>query len=79
MHVDVALAAADEHAEELRDNQHSLPDWKAYDIAGIDGAGCPGSAYSSSAMSRSHALAVFPCSEMTVSHVLGDGSGSTSG
>jgi hypothetical protein len=35
-HVDVALAAADEYADELRDNQPILPDWKAYDIAGID-------------------------------------------
>jgi hypothetical protein len=35
-HVDVALAAADEYAEELRNNQPILPDWKAYDIAGID-------------------------------------------
>jgi len=42
MHVDVALAAADEHAEELRDNQHSLPDWKAYDIAGTGGPAVQG-------------------------------------
>ena len=35
-HVDVALAAADEYADELWDDQHILPDWKAYDLAGID-------------------------------------------
>ncbi|WP_144797349.1 hypothetical protein [Halorubrum depositum] len=35
-HVDVALAAADEYADELWDDQHILPDWKAYQLAGID-------------------------------------------
>jgi hypothetical protein len=35
-HVDVALAAADEYSEELWDDQHILPDWKAYKIAEID-------------------------------------------
>ncbi len=35
-HVDVALAATDEYEAELRDHQHILPDWKAYDLAGID-------------------------------------------
>lgn len=35
-HVDVALAAADAYAEELWDDQPILPDWKAYDLAGID-------------------------------------------
>ena len=38
-HVDVALAAADEYADELRDDQHILPDWKAYNLAGIDNDG----------------------------------------
>lgn len=38
-HVDVALAAADEYADELWDDQHVLPDWKAYKLAGIDNAG----------------------------------------
>lgn len=37
-HVDVALAAADAYAAELWDDQHVLPDWKAYDLAGIDDA-----------------------------------------
>jgi hypothetical protein len=35
-HVDVALAAADEYEAELWDDQHILPDWKAYDLSGID-------------------------------------------
>jgi hypothetical protein len=35
-HIDVALAAADEYADELWDDQSILPDWKAYDLAGID-------------------------------------------
>lgn len=35
-HIDIALAAADEYSDELRDNQQILPDWKAYDLAGID-------------------------------------------
>jgi hypothetical protein len=35
-HVDVALAAADEYADELWDDQHILPDWKAYNLAEID-------------------------------------------
>jgi len=35
-HIDVALAAADEYAAELWDDQHILPDWKAYELAGID-------------------------------------------
>ena len=35
-HVDVALAAADAYADELWEDQHILPDWKAYDLAGID-------------------------------------------
>ncbi len=35
-HIDIALAAADEYAAELWDDQHILPDWKAYDLAGID-------------------------------------------
>jgi hypothetical protein len=35
-HIDVALAAADKYAAELWDDQHILPDWKAYDLAGID-------------------------------------------
>ncbi|MDL0131472.1 hypothetical protein PNP59_11085 [Halobacterium salinarum] len=35
-HIDVALAAADEYADELWDDQHILPDWKAYDLTGID-------------------------------------------
>jgi len=38
-HVDVALAAADEFADELWDDQHVLPDWKAYDLAGVDADG----------------------------------------
>jgi hypothetical protein len=35
-HVDVALAAADEYEDELWDDQDIIPDWKAYDLAGID-------------------------------------------
>ncbi|WP_141212660.1 hypothetical protein [Halorubrum sp. Ea8] len=35
-HVDVALAAADEYADELWDDQQILPDWKAYDLGGVD-------------------------------------------
>lgn len=35
-HIDVALAAADEYSEELWDEQHILPDWKAYKTAEID-------------------------------------------
>lgn len=35
-HVDVALAAADRYADELWDDQHILPAWKAYKLAGID-------------------------------------------
>lgn len=35
-HVDVALAAADEFADELWDDQHILPDWKAYKLADVD-------------------------------------------
>ncbi|MDS0299152.1 hypothetical protein NDI76_10390 [Halogeometricum sp. S1BR25-6] len=35
-HVDVALAAADAYADELWEDQYILPDWKAYDLAGID-------------------------------------------
>jgi DNA polymerase elongation subunit (family B) len=35
-HVDVALAAADEYRSELWDDQHILPDWKVYELAGID-------------------------------------------
>jgi hypothetical protein len=35
-HVDVALAAADEYSEELWEDQHILPDWKAYQLAKID-------------------------------------------
>ncbi len=35
-HIDVALAAADEYADELWDDQQILPDWKAYDLADID-------------------------------------------
>jgi hypothetical protein len=35
-HVDVALAAADEYEAELWDDQHILPDWKVYDLTGID-------------------------------------------
>lgn len=35
-HVDVALAATDEYEAELWDDQHILPDWKVYDLAGID-------------------------------------------
>jgi hypothetical protein len=35
-HVDVAQAAADRHSEELWEDQVILPDWKAYDLEGID-------------------------------------------
>ena len=35
-HVDIALAAADEYSDELWDDQHILPDWKAYNLAKID-------------------------------------------
>ena len=35
-HVDIALAAADAYEAELWDDQHILPDWKVYDLAGID-------------------------------------------
>jgi hypothetical protein len=35
-HVDVALAATDEYEAELWDDQHILPDWKVYDLTGID-------------------------------------------
>lgn len=35
-HIDVALAAADVYADELRDNQEIIPDWKAYELAGIN-------------------------------------------
>jgi hypothetical protein len=35
-HVDLALAAADRHREELWDDQVVLPDWKAYQLEGID-------------------------------------------
>ncbi|SFR59284.1 hypothetical protein SAMN04487947_2635 [Halogeometricum rufum] len=35
-HVDVAPAAADRYAEELWEEQVVLPDWKAYQLAGID-------------------------------------------
>lgn len=38
-HVDVALAAADEYADELWDDQPILPDWKAYDLADINNEG----------------------------------------
>ncbi|MFN1127041.1 hypothetical protein [Halobacterium salinarum] len=38
-HIDVALAAADEYADELWDDQPILPDWKAYDLAEIDNNG----------------------------------------
>lgn len=38
-HIDVALAAADEYSDELLDDQPILPDWKAYDLAGIDNDG----------------------------------------
>jgi hypothetical protein len=34
--VDVARAAADRHEEKLRDDQVVLPDWKAYELEGID-------------------------------------------
>ena len=37
-HVDLALAAADSHREELWDDQVVLPDWKAYQLEGIDDA-----------------------------------------
>lgn len=35
-HVDVALAARDRHADELLDGQPILPDWRAYQLEGID-------------------------------------------
>ena len=35
-HVDVALAAADEYESELWDDQYILPDWKVYDLTGIE-------------------------------------------
>lgn len=35
-HVEVALAAADEYADELWNDQHILPDWKAYKPAEIN-------------------------------------------
>jgi len=35
-HIDIALAAADEYAEELWEDQQILPDWKAYDLTNID-------------------------------------------
>lgn len=35
-HVDLAKAAADRYSEELWDDQEILPDWKAYQLAGID-------------------------------------------
>lgn len=35
-HVDVALAAADTHSDELRPSQQILPDFKAYQLEGID-------------------------------------------
>lgn len=35
-HIDVALAAADIYADELREDQYILPDWIAYDTANID-------------------------------------------
>lgn len=35
-HVDLALAAADVHSEELWADQHVLPDFKAYRLEGID-------------------------------------------
>lgn len=38
-HVDIALAAADEYSDELWDDQHILPDWKAYNLAEIDNDG----------------------------------------
>lgn len=38
-HIDVALAAADEYSDELWDDQHILPDWKAYNLAEIDNDG----------------------------------------
>ncbi|QSG02890.1 hypothetical protein [Natranaeroarchaeum sulfidigenes] len=38
-HIDVALAAADEYSEELWEDQHILPDWKAYKLAAIDNDG----------------------------------------
>lgn len=34
-HIDVALAAVDEYAEELWDDQEIVPDWKAYELAGV--------------------------------------------
>lgn len=38
-HIEVALAAADEYSDELWDDQHVLPDWKAYKLAEIDNEG----------------------------------------
>jgi hypothetical protein len=38
-HIDVALAAADEYSDELWEDQHILPDWKAYKLAEIDNDG----------------------------------------
>lgn len=35
-HIDLAKAAADQYSDELWDDQHILPDWKAYQLAGID-------------------------------------------
>lgn len=35
-HVDLAKAAADHHDDELWDEQVVLPDWKAYELEGID-------------------------------------------
>ncbi|WP_018258696.1 3'-5' exonuclease family protein [Halomicrobium katesii] len=35
-HVDLALAAADQYSDELWEDQEVLPDWKAYQLAGID-------------------------------------------
>jgi hypothetical protein len=38
-HIDVALAAAGEYSDELWDDQHILPDWKAYSLAEINNDG----------------------------------------
>lgn len=35
-HIDLALAAADRHRDELWESQVVLPDWKAYTLEGID-------------------------------------------
>lgn len=35
-HVDVARAAADRYADEVWEGREILPDWKAYELAGID-------------------------------------------